>query len=167
MRKGENRLKVHSFFIVLIIGLLIFVVGCSKEEATETQPSLPKYTFKKGEFPPSPTGFVKVNGIDYEMMKGGFRWEKGNMVTQTDAAGPTQIAAHFEAIKGGANSKVSIEVEQSPKLNVLLWEEEKTTTIHLNENKLTVPENKGRYIYEVQAAWENGEVSYTFVVEVQ
>ena len=76
MIKGEEiRLKVNSFFIVIIIGLLFFGVACSKEETKETkeiQSSFPKYTFEKGVFPPSPSGFVKVDETRYEMAKGGF-----------------------------------------------------------------------------------------------
>ena len=150
-----------------MIGLLIFVFGCSNEEVIETQSSLPKYTFEQGVFPPSPTGLVKVNGTDYEMAKGGFKWEKEDMVTQTDVVGPTQIAEHFEAIRVETNSEMRIEIEQNPKISVLLWEEEKAETIHLDENQMTLPEDEGRYIFEVRAAWENGVVSYTFVVEVQ
>lgn len=171
MTKGVIQLKFNSLLIVMLISLVLFVVGCSMEEVEkpeETQSSLPEYTFEKGVFPPSPSGFVKVEETRYEMAKGGFRWEMGNMASETDVAGPTQIAEHFEVIEVGPSSEVDIEVEQKPKLSVLLWEdEEKASSIQLGENQLTMPTEEGRYIYEVRAGWQNGEVSYTFVVEVK
>ena len=131
-------MKVNSLFIVIIIGLFILVVGCSTEEKKETkntQSSLPKYTFEKGVFPPSPSGFVKVDETRTEMRRGGFRWEMGNMTSETDAAGPTQIAEHFEAIEVKPSSEVHIEVEQNPKLSMYLWEdEERASSIQLDEN---------------------------------
>ena len=160
-------MQANSFFKPLMIGLLIFVLGCSNEEVIETQSPLPKYTFERGVFPPSPLGFVRIDETSYEMLKGGFEWRKGNMTSQTDSLSPTQAAEHFKAIEVKPNSEVYIEVEQKPKLSIYLWEEEKTKTIQLDENQMTLPEDEGRYIYEVRAAWENGEVSYIFVVEVQ
>jgi hypothetical protein len=51
---------------------------------------------------------------------------------------------------------------------ITVWnEDERLKEITLNENEITVPPSKGLYIYEVIGKWSNGEVSYTFVVEVQ
>ena len=97
-----------------------------------------------------------------------FRWEMGNMTSETDVAGPTQIAKHYEAIEVKPSSEVDMEVEQNSKLSVFLWEdEEKESPTQLDEKQLKMSTEEGRYIYEVRGAWENGEVSYTFVVEVK
>lgn len=166
-------MRVSKFLKAITIGLLLIVVGCSqdeinKEKINKTVSYLPEFVFEKDVFPPSPNGIIKVDGNDYEMRSGNFRWEKGNMTTETDAASPNQIAEHFEAIEVKSNSKVNIEVEQNPKLSIFLWEDEgRTNSIQLDKNQLTMPEKEGRHIYEVRAEWEKGEVSYTFVVEVK
>ncbi|MBS4192515.1 DUF3221 domain-containing protein [Bacillus sp. FJAT-49705] len=130
------------------------------------QPSLSKFIFKNDKFPPDLTGFVKINKTRYEMARGGFEWKKGNQTTQTDAASPTQIAENFKAIVVEPNSKATIEIEQNPNLSAYLWNSDREN-IALEGKQITFPANKGRYIYEVVAKWSNGEVSFTFVVEVK
>ncbi|WP_057775727.1 DUF3221 domain-containing protein [Cytobacillus dafuensis] len=129
------------------------------------QHSLPKFNFKNEKFPPDLKGIVKINETRYEMTRGGFEWKKGNQTTQTDAASPTQIAENFKAIVVEPNSKATIEIEQNPNLSAYLWDSDRKK-IALEGKQITFPANKGRYIYEVVAKWSNGEVSYTFVIEV-
>ncbi|MFD2443042.1 hypothetical protein ACFSO7_03505 [Bacillus sp. CGMCC 1.16607] len=88
-----------------------------------------------------------------------------NSRVQTDAASPNQIAEHFKAIIVEPNRKVSIEIEQNPNLSVYFWNYE--GEVDLQDGQITVPASKGRYIYEVLAIWSNGQVSYTFVVEIK
>ncbi|WP_282172377.1 hypothetical protein [Cytobacillus firmus] len=53
-------------------------------------------------------------------------------------------------------------------MKVFLWNETgKEKEIMLEDDQITVPADKGKYIYEVLAEWKNGEISYTFVAEVQ
>jgi hypothetical protein len=101
------------------------------------------------------------------MEQGGFYWKKGNESVQTDAASPNQIAENFEAIPIDAGKEIQLEIEQSPRLQVILWENTPKNNISLHKNKFNAPSEKGKYVYEVLAKWANGEVSFTFVVEVQ
>jgi hypothetical protein len=49
-----------------------------------------------------------------------------------------------------------------------LWNENgREEQVKLHEDKLTAPSRKGNYIYEVFAEWMDGEISYTFVVEIK
>lgn len=125
-----------------------------------------EFDFSNHEFPPNLAGFVDINGTSYGMAKGGFRWTKGNQTAATDAAGPTQIADKFEAIVVAANSKAKIVIEQNPSLSVYTWNAEQEA-IAVEEGQISLPATSGRYIYEVVAKWTNGEVSFTFVVEVK
>lgn len=128
--------------------------------------SFHEFNFSNHAFPPNLAGFVNIDGTRYDMAKGGYRWTKGNQVTQTDAAGPTQIAEKFEAIIVAANSKAKIVIEQDPCLRVYTWNAEQEA-IAVEEGQISLPATSGRYIYEVVAKWTNGEVSFTFVVEVK
>ncbi|WP_391205824.1 DUF3221 domain-containing protein [Psychrobacillus sp. L4] len=132
----------------------------------QSQSSLPKFIFKNEKFPPSINCFVKINDIRYEMTKGNSKWKNENESVQTDAASPTQIAESFKVIAVEPNNKITIEIEQNPNLSVYLWDSEEDE-VTFEKKQITVPTNQGRYIYEVVAKWSNGEISYTFVVEVK
>ncbi|HWO78265.1 MAG TPA: hypothetical protein VNM69_20560 [Bacillus sp. (in: firmicutes)] len=105
------------------------------------------------------------------MEAGNYRWERkqgfNTEVVQTDAASPYQIAEHFSPISSNSHSKVDIVIENDPKITVYLWNKEgRLKEIDIKNNQISIPENKGRYIYEVVGQWDNGEVSYTFVVNI-
>lgn len=143
-------MKAKKLLFALLTCLLFFLTGCLKQEVSgevkEYNSSLPKFSFEKSGFPPYPNGFIKVDDTLYEMEMGGFRWNDGNRSVITDAASPTQIAEHFEAIVLEPNSLVTIQIEQNPDLTAFLWDTFETNVV-LDENELTVPHNKGWYIY--------------------
>ncbi len=106
------------------------------------------------------------------MIVGGFRWERkqgsGTQIVQTDAASSYQIAENFKAFALEQDQKITIEIEENPELVIYLWNKNgREKEITLTDNQITAPTSKGRYIYEVLAKWTNGEVSYTFFVEVK
>lgn len=126
---------------------------------------LPEFIFEKDGFPSALHGFVTINQTRYNMQRGGFEWRKGNQVQQTDAASPLQIAEKFKAIDAEPNSRMVIEIEQKPNLSVYRWNAE-TESREREGQPIIVPAEKGRYIYEAIALWVNGEVTFTFVIEV-
>lgn len=157
------KLKQLLFFIMTSLSVFI-IVGCSggidqvsgKEDA---------------DFPPSMIGLIQVDEAEYEMKAGGYRWERktgsGMEVVRTDAAAPNQIAEEIEAILIEPNSTITIEIDDSPEINVYLWNangKEKAVPVH--NNGISAPNHVGTYIYEVVATWSTGEISYTFVVDV-
>lgn len=153
------RLKLP--FIVILVFLICLMTGCSKE--TEG---------KEEEFPPSMTGFIHVNGIEYQMEKGGYKWERKKgfetEVVLTDHASPYQMAEHINPIALQPNQKIDIKIEENPNTSVYLWNEKgREREIEQDGNQITIPSSKGKYIYEVYAEWMNGTMSYTFVIEVQ
>lgn len=144
--------------IVVFSASLLF--GCSDKSVDQA------------EFPPDKKAAVEVNSSNYSMEKGGYRWvRKKGLETETvttDHASPNQMAEHLKPIRVKPDQKVKVEIEDDPVMKVFLWNEtgiEKE--IKLEDDQITVPADKGKYIYEVLAEWKNGEISYTFVAEVQ
>ncbi|MEK5330304.1 MULTISPECIES: hypothetical protein [unclassified Lysinibacillus] len=154
--------------LFLMIGLIaLLIAGCSNDvNKTHHEAEL-----NKESFPPSMAGWVHVNGKKFEMEAGGYQWERKKWLTtetvQTDHASPNQVAEKLQAIQLEPNMNMRIEVEENPEIFVYLWNENgRDNEIMLKNNEMAAPSNKGRYIFEVLARWSNGEVSYTFVVEV-
>ncbi|MEI5909259.1 hypothetical protein WAK64_19595 [Bacillus spongiae] len=155
-------MKLKHIFIVVLTSAILLLMGCSNTGIKE----------KDSEFPPTMTGQVIINGMEYQIEDGSYRWERkkglGTEVVQTDYISPYQMADKLELISVSPNEKVDIRIEENPDIKVYLWNEEgREKEIKHNSNEFTLPANKGTYIYEVLAEWTNGEVSYTFVVDIR
>ena len=162
---------MKPLLFAIIVFSLLWISGCSNGQVNA---GTDVNAGSENEFPPTISGAIKIDDTQHEMVAGGYRWERKQgsetQVIQTDAASPYQIAEDFKAIAIEPNQKITIDIEENPQLFVYLWnnnEREIEIEIELNENQITAPASKGRYIYEVFATWPNGEVSYTFVVEVK
>ncbi|WP_391122575.1 hypothetical protein [Psychrobacillus sp. L3] len=156
---------------LLIYSMVVFstlcITGCSNNSSEIDK----EVKASENEFPPSMTGSISVNDKEYEIVVGNYRWERkqglDTQVVETDAASPYQIAENFSAIMVEPNTNINIEIEENPRISLYLWNESgREKEVTLKNNQLLAPTSKGQYIYEILAEWSNGEVSYTFVVEV-
>ncbi|RZT23620.1 hypothetical protein [Fictibacillus sp. BK138] len=159
-------MKVKNVFFAIVIASL-WLTGCTIG-TTGTNNQIEE---NEDDFPPSMTGLINVQGKEYKIEAGNYKWKrkKGSEteVVQTDAASPNQIGEYYRAIKLESNTNINIDIEDNPKVSVYQWNQNgRDKEVTLKNNHLSVPSSKGRYIYEVLAKWPNGEVSYTFVVEV-
>ncbi|HSO56864.1 MAG TPA: hypothetical protein VLQ66_01400 [Paenisporosarcina sp.] len=162
-------MKMKPVLFALLVFSLLWLSGCTNGQVNA---GVDVNTGSEIEFPPTISGAIKIDDTKHELKAGGFRWERkqgsDTQTIQTDAASPYQIAENFKAIAIEPNQKITIDIEKNPQLVVYLWNNnEIEKEIKLNEHQITAPASTGRYIYEVVATWPNGEVSYTFVVEVK
>ncbi|TQR17537.1 hypothetical protein [Psychrobacillus vulpis] len=160
-------MKFRLVFFAIVFSLL-WLMGCSNNMDGGEK----KDVENGNEFPPSMTGIIKASNKEYEMKSGNYRWERkqgsNTEVVQTDAASPYQLAEQFNAIMLEQNTNINIEIEGNPNISVYLWNENgRDKEVTLTSNQLSAANSKGRYVYEVLAKWSNGEVSYTFVVEIR
>ncbi|MGN7403640.1 hypothetical protein ACTHO0_27770 [Cytobacillus praedii] len=158
-------MRLKYFYIMIFVLSIFSVIGCSKNTDKKNEEI-------DSEFPPSLNGLIIINGTEYQIERGGYRWERkkglGTGVVQTDHASPYQMAEHIESISSNPNQKVDIMIEGNPNIKVYLWNEKgREIEIEQNDNQITLPSSKGKYIYEALAEWTNGTISYTFVVEIK
>ncbi|MGE7602444.1 hypothetical protein ACQKL5_08010 [Peribacillus sp. NPDC097675] len=158
-------MRLKYFFIMILILSILSVMGCSNnvDKTIEDIDS---------EFPPSLNGLIVINGKEYQVESGSYRWERKKglktEVVQTDHASPYQMAEHIESISTKPNQKVDIKIEGNPNIQVYLWNKKgREIEIEHKDNQLTLPSSKGKYIYEALAEWTNGTISYTFVLEIK
>lgn len=150
----------------MIFVLSIFsVMGCSNNVDKKNEDI-------DSEFPPSQKGLIIINDTEYQIESGSYRWERKKgveiEVVQTDHASPYQMAEHIESISANPNQKVDIKIDGNPNIEVYLWNEKgREIEIKHNDNQITLPSSKGKYIYEALAEWTNGTISYTFVMEIK
>ncbi|WP_417898173.1 hypothetical protein ABN702_18225 [Bacillus haimaensis] len=156
----RSRFILPAFFLLLLLAL----AGCGKTGETDAAGNKI--------YPPDEQGYVVIDGEEKKLEKGNYSWEvkKGltTEVTQTDAASPNQIAENVEAITAPPDTEMSFKLVGDPTFKVYLWnKQDREKEIELQEGKFRTPTEKGRYIYEVLAEWENGEISYTYVIELE
>ncbi|MFJ7668702.1 hypothetical protein ACIQXI_16515 [Lysinibacillus sp. NPDC097195] len=157
---------MKKVFLLMSI-FALFLAGCSNVNKNSLE-----VEDNKENFPPSMTGWVHVDGKKYEIEAGGYRWERRKGLSTetvlTDHASPNQVAENLDAIPLEPSTNIQVEIEENPTINVYLWNEDgREKGILLHNDEIIAPISKGRYVYEVFAQWSNGEVSYTFVVEVK
>lgn len=158
-------MKIKRLFIAVMVFSLFLITSCSTEVDKNGVGN------ENEEFPPSMTGNILVNGKEYHMEEGGYQWERkqgtGTQVVMTDHASPNQMAETIKAISLIPNEKIKIKIEDDPEITVYLWNESgREKEVNIDDNQITVHSDKGKYIYEVEAKWKNGTVSYTFVIEI-
>lgn len=156
-------MKFKSLVMIILVFSTLLIAGCSNDLEAEG---------KDSDFPPSMSGVIQVNGTDYEMKAGGYRWERKKglqtEVIQTDHASPYQMAENIKSVTVQPDQKAEIKIEESPEITVYLWNSNgREKEITHDANQIMVPSSTGTYIYEALAKWKNGEISYTFVLEVQ
>ncbi|MCM3708445.1 MULTISPECIES: hypothetical protein [Cytobacillus] len=150
-------LRLVSIIIIASVSLLS---GCSNKSVDQA------------EFPPEKSATVEVNGTEYPMEKGNYQWVRKNgnetEAVKTDHASPNQMAVQLTPIPVKPGQKVKVKIEDDPVMKVYLWNATGIESqIKLEDNQINTPADEGKYIYEVLAEWQNGEISFTFVAEVQ
>ncbi|MBY6272234.1 MAG: hypothetical protein C6P37_08280 [Caldibacillus debilis] len=161
-------MKNNPFFYLLCIFLMIWIVGCSNGVVTKGRKNEHEI------FTPSVKAFIEANGTKYEMKRGRYQWEKPVSPKIIEAvlveyATPYEMAGKMSAIPLKPGEEIIIIIERNPQIAVCLWNEggmEREVEVR-DGNRLTLPSNPGKYIYEVAATWPNGEASYTFVAELE
>ncbi|WP_226577607.1 hypothetical protein [Halobacillus litoralis] len=147
----KSKYLVMSFFLICM-----FVSGCSN--------------YANGE-PPELT--VQVGEESISAVKGTYMWETEDLFSNksvvADAMAPHQIAEDIEIqiVKPGQTAAFTFSDNSSPEVNAYIWEESRGNELKMDGNNVVLPSDKGKYIVEVMARWENGESSYTFVIEVR
>lgn len=120
--------------------------------------------------PPSP--IITVGNKMIASAQGSYCWRGLFNGKCVDMVSPPEIIRYADLKPTGVTSEAQLKIQfrYRPKENTLganKWiNEQDTEVVQLNDNVLTVPKEKGVYVYEIFARWEKGSSSYVFVIEV-
>lgn len=119
--------------------------------------------------PPSPK--ITAGKKDIPIAQGSYCWNSLFNRRCVDMVSPLEIIKHegLKPVAVSPKTKLKIEFRNEPKKNTLganIWIKNKTENVKLNDQILTVPEEKGVYVYDIYAYWKKGSSSYAFVIEV-
>lgn len=156
------KLKLSKIVILMfsVLGLLIFLTGCSDK-------------MLEGDIPPIPV--VNVGEEIIEVVRGSYCWNTGCV----DYAAPPEILegkVPFQ-VQNGENIKIQFDYEPQPSsisVSRMPETEQEWEKEELVNGLLTVPNGEGIYYYDFHANWysEDGKYSsgdsfYAFVIKVK
>ncbi|WP_156807516.1 putative periplasmic lipoprotein [Effusibacillus pohliae] len=119
--------------------------------------------------PPTPT--LKVDDKTVPVVLHGYSWSGGLFTKSTSVAPvdtPPKVAEKNKPAEAPSKAKLSINFKNPPQsLQVELWNGNETRKIPLTDtNSIVLPKEKGVFVYQILAQWENGMASYVFAIEV-
>lgn len=144
--------------IICTLIILVTVIGLGKNWIV-SEPTLPSIT---------------VNGKSVDVFHGSYCWRSLLGGKCVDMASPPDIIKDH----GSAPNKIpseailTIKYKNKPQSGSMgannLWiSEDQLEEVHMNDNQLIAPKEKGVYVYDVHARWEEGSASFVFSVEVE
>ncbi|MBB4823054.1 hypothetical protein HNO89_000272 [Sporosarcina luteola] len=142
--------------IIVIVMLLIILAGCSRLSSGNT------FTQAQGK--------VTVDKKEFTMIIGDFEWKERNIearkINSTDI---NDLADEFKTLQVQKGDQLGIEIEHNPSSIILnQWNEDNiSTVVELNDNKIILPSKEGYYIYEVIVEWNNGKATYVFDINLK
>ncbi|QOY34664.1 hypothetical protein AWH56_018320 [Anaerobacillus isosaccharinicus] len=157
-------------YLLILFSLMLSVIGCSNEtdvsnkvngENEEQQESTyknpPKVSISNGE--------EKINGV-----LGIYSWTHccdNGQTTSIEASSdaPPNLVQNKEPFKVTSGTPVSIDFETPPiRYEVKTWNENNDVTGKYAE--IDTFNHKGRTVFEVFATWEQGNASYSFLLDI-
>lgn len=125
---------------------------------------------QSGSKPPLP--FITVDGKKITVMQGSYCWRSFFQGECADMISPPEIIDRqgVNPVRVSPESRLKISFKKMPLKNTLtanIWRNRNTESILLKNNSLTIPKEKGVYIYDLSARWEKGDSSYVFAIEVK
>jgi hypothetical protein len=122
--------------------------------------------------PPSPT--ITAGDKRIVSAQGSYCWRGFLNGKCVDMISPPEIIIYAGLIPVvvSPETQLNIEFRNKPIKNTLgankwISNEGTTEVVQLDDNFLTVPKEKGVYVYDIFARWGKGSSSYVFVIEVR
>lgn len=127
--------------------------------------------FASNSEPPKPV--ITIENKTVKVAQGSYCWNGFINAQCVDKISPPDLIKHHEiktvVVSPGAELKIKFNRKPLENtLNASIWfSNNEVENAPLNENVLTVPKEKGVYIYSISAYWEKGSSSYVFIIEVK
>lgn len=162
-------MKVNLLFLFSV--MLFILVGCTYEtdrlnEANDKSSELQESTYKN---PPKVTISNGVEGVIGVL--GPYKWtyccNNGKTISvQASSDAPPSLVQKKEPLKVTTGTTISIEFETPPiNYEVKTWDEKNDVTG--TYTKIDPIKHKGRTVFEIFATWEQGNASYSFLLDIE
>ncbi|MEW4328663.1 hypothetical protein Q0N12_18590 [Rossellomorea marisflavi] len=132
-----------------VFAFLCFLTGCGVTDWEDLKP--PDLTISAG-----------VQDLSYTL--GTFTWTENKRSVASDAPSLLDHVDVTNNVEAGAT--VSIEFAQEPDLiEVGVWEDEDVVFKKIAGNTITLPDEKGDFLYVIRAKWPEGDALYALSIK--
>ncbi|WP_102691415.1 hypothetical protein [Rummeliibacillus pycnus] len=116
-----------------------------------------------------PEGKVVVDNKNYTMIGSDYSW-KENKVEVNTLSSPdiNELADQFQTIEVKKGDTIKLEIERNPSaITAIKYNEDGTSeNVEIKDNKITMPQGDGYYIYKLKTTWDKGKETFVFDVTV-
>ena len=119
--------------------------------------------------PPKP--IVTVEGTKITLVQGSYCWKRIAGTGCVDKISPPEILDNNKIVPFSVSpqSKIKINFKKQPeKVEVEKWmNNDESEKVIVEDNSISVPNEKGKYIYIISGRWDKGSSSYIFSIKVK
>lgn len=129
-------------------------------------------TFRQDLSPPDPTPpdlQVQAGEEVITAKRGGYCWNENGKAVCVDAADPAEDLDEDQGLRAVSGENVELEFDSPPEVIEIEWKSEggRWEELQMNDLQLKLPEPKDNYIYRISGQWEQGDVTYAFLVKAE
>lgn len=140
-------MRVRKYLCVFAV--LCFLTGCGVTEWEDLKP---------------PDLTISAGGQDLSYTLGTFTWSENKRSVASDAP---SLLDHVDVTNDvEAGETVSIDFAQEPDLiEVGVWEDDDVVFKKIAGNTITIPDDKGDFLYVIRAEWPEGDALYALSIK--
>lgn len=116
-----------------------------------------------------PQGLINANDERYVMVASNYEWKDNNMeVKHLGTHDRVKLADKFETLEAEKGDTLKFEIDKNPpSVEVIKVNEDDTIeSVENKDNEIVLPSKEGYYIYEINAKWDKGKITFLFDVNV-
>ena len=117
-----------------------------------------------------PQGLITANDERHVMVASNYEWQDNNMEAKhIGNHNRVELADKFETLEAEKGETLKFEIDKNPpSVEVIKVNEDDTIeSVEIKDNEIILPTKEGYYIYELNAKWDKGKITFLFDVNVK
>lgn len=132
-----------------VFAVLCFLTGCGVTDWEDLKP---------------PGLTISAGGQDLSYTLGTFTWTENNRSVASESHTPPDLVDVTNEVEAGTT--VSIDFGKEPDvLKVGVWEDDDEVLKQIAGNTITLPDEKGDFLYVIRAEWSEGDALYALSIK--
>ncbi|KON83047.1 hypothetical protein AF331_19615 [Rossellomorea marisflavi] len=140
-------MRVRKYLCVFAV--LCFLTGCGVTDREDLKP---------------PDLTISAGGQDLSYTLGTFTWTENKRSVASESLTPPDLVDVTNEVEEGTT--VSIDFSKEPDvLKVGVWEDDDEVLKQIAGNTITLPDEKGDFLYVIRAEWSEGDALYALSIK--